>query len=508
MKSTVKIPVEEHEKLKAENARLKEQLAWYQRQVFGQKSERLTDMPGDTPDIPGLEIPSDESATPETVEVPSHKRKKKSGKGEFKIDLPDWMERVEVAIDPPENERILPDGRQLVRIDEERVEKLAYRGTQYYAKVFVKGIWALPGEKTITPVQEPMPDDLAHGSKLDTSFMAHIAVEKFQFHMPLNRMVEKLNGMEVGISDQLLSQTLIRCGGAVKPLADRMMEQVLNHPALFTDDTPIKLFQKKKCREARIWVYAGGKAPPKSGYPPYIVYQFTENRRHEHPKKLLKNYDGVIHADAFGAYEGLDGSPDYKLQWAACWAHARRRHFEAEFIDSNDRLWILKKIRYLFMFERVAWNREPGERLRIRDEKERPIVKEIFGRLKALATDPKLLPKSKQAEAISYMLHRVKNFTLYLDNADVRMDNNHSERNLRKLTIGRRNWNWLGSKEAGTKQMALLSLIQTCRHLEINPQEYLDDIFARVLTHPASRIDELLPDQWKRIRDEKSSQEN
>ena len=93
MKSTVKIPVEEHEKLKAENARLKEQLAWYQRQVFGQKSERLTDMPGDTPDIPGLEIPSDESATPETVEVPSHKRKKKSGKGEFKIDLPDWMER-------------------------------------------------------------------------------------------------------------------------------------------------------------------------------------------------------------------------------------------------------------------------------------------------------------------------------------------------------------------------------------------------------------------------------
>ncbi len=518
MKTTVEIPVEEYEALKAlggtvnaltaQIAHLTEQLAWFQKQVFGQKSERLKDIPCDTPDIPGLEIPANEEPEPETTTVPEHKRRKKRKTDEFKLDLPDDLEVVEVHLDPPEEERTLPDGRELVRIGEERVDKLAYRPVEIYVKSFIKGIWALPGDGSITPVQESMPDDIAHGSKLDLSFYVYLAIEKFCFHMPLYRIQERLKGRGITISRQLLSQAINRAGAAILPLVALMESEILKHGVIFTDDTPVKLQDKDVCKEARVWVYIGGKPPDGNSDPPYIIYKFSEDRSHDHPKEFLKEFSGLLHADAFGAYEELGADPKRDVIWLACMAHARRKHFEAQTADPDFKRWLLRHVRYLYMFEKVAWKRDEEERLRIRDMYERPIVDKIFARLKEEAKRPGHLPKSNAAKAINYMLKREANFRHYLDHAEAKIDNNISERAIRKLTIGRRNWIFIGSEDAGEKQMALLSLIQTCRHLGINPHNYLEDIFGRILTHPASRLADLLPDKWKAKRDEQASQGN
>lgn len=482
---------EQNEKI----ASLQNQLEWCKRQIFGQKSERLTDLPGDVPELPGFEMPETIEPKVETVKVPGHDRRKKNRKGSCTVEIPDDMERVEVLIDVPEEERTLSDGTPLVRIGEDRSEKLAFRPGEYYVKEFIRPKYACPSDSKLGVVQEPMPSSIVEGSKFDTSFMAHLIEEKFAFHMPLYRICEKLAGRDIRVTRQVLSQMVKTCGQRVLPLFDLMIERTLEQGVIFTDDTPIKLQRKNKCKEARMWIYIGGLP----NAPPYHVYQFTTDRSHRHPTKFLENFKGKLHADAFAAYEKLDKFEG--VFWAACWAHARRK-FENALTGSSDdpSLWVMQQMRYLFLFERVAWNRSPEERLRIRDEHERPIVNEIFKRFGKELKSGTLLPKSKLADAIGYMQTRRDNFELYLNDADLRMDNNAAERGLRKLTIGRKNWMFVGSEKAGNSMAALLSLVQTCRAMGITPHVYLEDLFNRLLDHPASRLEELLPDQWQKNR--------
>jgi len=507
MEQTVTIPAAEYEELLKQNAiltetvaqfeqtvaELKDQLAWLQRQVFGPKSERVIDTEGEVPDLPGLSLPEPEEPEPEEVKVPAHKRRRRKGKGTCTLVLPDYLERVERVIDVPEDERTLPDGTPLVRIGEDKVEQLAHRPGEYFVLVTIRPKYAAPNEPNLGVVQEPAPPCIIEGSKFDASFMAHLVVEKFAFHLPLYRIQEKLAMREIEVTRQTLSNTLRLLGERVIPLYDLMAERALASGYLHVDETTVKLMAPGKCVQARIWIYlaAGPNAPP------YHIYQFTRNRNHDHVNDFLKDFSGHIHADAFGAYEDLDADPDIPIQWAACWAHARRKFEEAKSGNDKLRLWVLRKMRHLFRYERVLWRRDPEERLRIRQEREKPIVDELFTRLKQALHDQEFLPQSKFGKAVSYMLKRPENFTRYLDDPTLRLDNNPAERALRKLTIGRKNWMFIGSRRAGIAMAALLSLIQTCRALDINPQAYLEDLFRNLLDHPASRLADFLPDVWK-----------
>src|SRR5208283_4414685 len=154
------------------------------------------------------------------------------------------------------------------------------------------------------------------------------------------------------------------------------------------------------------------------------------------------------------------------------------------------------KMQTLFELEDVAWNQSPEDRLKIRDTQEIPIIDELIEKIKGRLLEGKVLPKSKFREALGYfcsLIPYLKNYTRY---PNARMDNNVAERALRPLAIGRKNWLFFGSMEGGASAAVLLSLVQTCRGLEINPREYLEDLFRRFMSHPANRLDELLPDQW------------
>ena len=525
MEATVTIPIEEFEALKAavklvgdlqgvvqalqgKLAAATDQLEWFKRQVFGQKSERLIDLPGDIPDLPEFEMPEATEPKPETIEIPKHTRKKRP-KGSDSIEIPDDLEREEVLVDIPEAERTLPDGTPLKRIGEERSEKLAFRPSEYYVKVYVIPKYVDPNDPKAGVIQESMPPSIIERSLFHVSFIAHVIVEKFAYHMPLYRIVEKLRGRDIRVSRQTLSQLVKATGQAILPLFHLMVERTLAQGVIFTDDTPVKLQARGKCKEARIWTYVGGMP----NAPPYHIYQFTTDRGHCHPTQFLSNFEGILHADAFGAYEKLHNDPANHIAWAACWAHARRKFEKAlTGTEADFSLWVMRQMRYLFMFERIAWACEDTEgqtaaqqRLHIRQKHERPIVDKVFARFHDEIKRQDLLPASKLAGAIGYMQSREANFRLYLSDPNLRVDNNTSERALRKLVIGRKNWTFIGSVKAGEAMAALLSLVQTCRAMGIKPQEYLEDIFARILDHPASRLEELLPDQWKKARDEEAA---
>ena len=148
------------------------------------------------------------------------------------------------------------------------------------------------------------------------------------------------------------------------------------------------------------------------------------------------------------------------------------------------------------MLERIAWNRSEEERLRIRKEKEDPIIDELIFVIKDKYIEGKATPRSKFKEALGYFIGLIPYLKNYIDHPYARLDNNVAERAVRPLTLGRKNWLFLGNEEGGESAAVILSLVQTCKALNINPREYLHDVMTRLMSHNSQKIDELLPHKW------------
>ncbi len=467
---------------------LKEQLEWFKRQLFGKKSEKTVHQSN----AQQLELEGfDKLATTtekQEINVPAHKRIKSRRKGEDKITLSADMPVETTLLDLPKDKKVCPfTGTPLVKIGEEITHKLAHKPGSYYIKEIIRPKYAFPGQEEKGVLTAELPDTLLPRCRADESFLAEILTQKYVDHLPLYRITEIAARAGVGISRKLLSQWVLRCGLALKPLYDVMLKKVLESNNIFIDETPVSLQDKGKCRTTYMWVIVGGEAPN----PPYRVYDFRENRCHNHVLEMLKDYQGVLHSDKYGAYEKLALAK--KITWAPCWAHIRRKFFEAE-TDLPFRAWMLRKIKYLFMLEKVAWNRSPEERLRIRQEKEVPIIDELIHAVKQKQAG-KILPKSKLREALGYFCGLIPYLKNYTKHAFARLDNNVAERAVRPLAIGRKNWLFLGSITGGEAAAVILSLVQTCRGLNINPREYLEDVMRRLMGHNAQKLHELLPDE-------------
>jgi transposase len=474
---------------------LEQQLEWLKKQIFGKKSERtVADLAPGEQWLPGFEelfTPAEPDEEEEAGIVPEHKRRKRKKKGQDAIKLdPDLPVRTTV-LDIPEEEKICKEtGMPLVQIGEEVSRKLVHEPGSYYIKEIVRPKYVSPARPEAGITTALLPDSILPKCLADDSLLAEIIVQKFANHMPLNRHAEQMGRDGVTISHKLLSQWVVKCGFALKPLYKVMVQKILSSENVYIDESPVKLLDKGKCKTAYMWVIVGGC----EANPPYRIYDFREDRKHEHAKDILKGYQGTLHSDKYAAYERL--AEKKEIHWCPCWSHVRRKFFEAESTDPQLRSWILRKIRYLFMLERVAWTRSPEQRLQIRQEKEAPIIDELTEKIQNRLAEGSILPKSKFRTALGYysgLIPYLKNYTL---RPFARLDNNVAERAIRPLTVGRKNWLFFGSESGGEAGAILLSFVQTCRGLKINPRQYLEDVFRRLMGHSANRLEELLPDQW------------
>lgn len=407
-----------------------------------------------------------------------------------------------IILDIPDEEKICKKtGAPLVKIGNEITHKLAHEPGNYFIKEIIRHKYANPQLPEAGVLTASLPDSLLTKCRADDSLLAEIITQKFADHMPLYRIAEGMGRCSIQISRKLLSQWVVRCGMALKPLYEVMVRKIRAGENLFIDESPVKLQAKDRCATAYMWVVVGGN----SSNPAYRVYDFRTNRRHEHVMDILQGYRGVLHSDKYDAYQKM--AEKKSITWCPCWAHIRRKFFEAESGDLPFRNWVLRKIRYLFMLERVAWARSPEERLRIRKEKEVPIINELIEKIKARLIEGKLLPKSKLREALGYFCGLIPYLKNYTQHAFARLDNNVAERAIRPLTIGRKNWLFFGSEDGGEAGAILLSFVQTCRGLGINPREYLEDVFGRLMRHNAQKLEELLPDQWLAARSQSQKNE-
>jgi transposase len=485
--------------LEGELSTLKEQLAWLKKQIFGAKSERIiADL--DTQPLLDLDFGSPRpEKEPEKEEVSYTRRKAAKNRGSDTISFPDNLPVRRIDLDIPAEDKICPEtGQPLVCIGSETSRKLGRTAEQFFIIEYVRPKYASKAAPDLGVKTAPLPDAIIARCPADESLLAYILTAKFADHLPLYRLGEILQRSNVKISRQTLSKWVLTLGAALSPIYDLMKNQILASGVLFADEAPVDLQVKGKgrCQQAYMWIYVGGGG----GDPPYRFFEFCLNRNHEHPLKILQDYQGILHSDKYGVYEKL--AKIEGITWCPCMAHVRRKFVEAEGGDPELRRRILRKIRYLFLLERVAWARSAEERLRIRQQIEQPILDELTRMVKERLLAGGLLPKSNFAKALNYYLGLAPYLPNYLNHPDARLDNNVAERGIRPLTLGRKNWLFVGSEDGGRATATILSLVQTCRNLKINPQEYLEDVLRRITGHPAKRIAELLPDKWLAARND------
>ena len=477
--------------LREENKWLKEQLEWLKRQLFGKKSEKVI-LPSNEVQLTLFEQEPPKKEVATTL-VSVHERKKHERSGEYKITLPEDLPIETTIIDVEEEKKVCgTTGEPLVKIGEEITDKLAFRPGSYFIKRTIRSKYASPSIPENGIMTADLPNTLLDRCQADESFLADILTKKYADHLPLNRQSEILSRENIKISRQILCQWVLRCGEALKPLMNCMLSQILESQNVFIDETPISMLSpgKGKTQQGYMWIVAGGK----SADPPYRIYDFYTNRQHRNAAAILKNYRGVVHSDKYGGYVDLAFAKQF--EWCPCWAHIRRKFFEAEAGDPAFRTWILEKMSTLFSLDEQAWLCSPEQRLKIRQEQEAPLIDEMIAAIKKRSINGAILPKSKLKEAINYFMGLIPYLKTYTRHPFARLDNNVAERAIRPLAIGRKNWLFFGNEGGGKAAAVIFSLVQTCRGLDINPREYLEDVMRRIMSHRANALVELLPDRW------------
>lgn len=299
---------------------------------------------------------------------------------------------------------------------------------------------------------------------------------------------------------------------ALAPLHRLIAAHVLAAERLHGDDTTVPVLAQGKTDTGRIWTYVRDDQPFGGATPPAAIFYYSRDRKGEHPQGHLADYAGILQADAFEGYNKLylpERRPGL-IREAACWAHARRPFFAMADHEQNQRrkaagrrdiplspiaVEVVRRIDAVFAVEREINGKPPEERQSVRQSTSRPLVDDLHAYLRQEVA--KLSRGHDLAKAIQYMLKRWPAFTLFLDDGRVCMSNNAAERALRGVALGRKSWLFCGSDRGGHRAAAMYSLIVTAKMNSVDPQAWLADVLARIAGHPAHRLDDLLPWNWR-----------
>jgi transposase len=415
-------------------------------------------------------------------------------KGHGRKPLPAHLERRRVVHDVPADELTCPDcGGHRQAFGEEVREQLDYIPASLVVIQHVRPKYACKACQANVIIADRLPEPIEKGLP-GPGLLARVIVSKYADHLPLYRQEGILAREGVAISRQTMCGWMARCAELLKPIYDAMVKAVLQSKAIQTDDTPVDVLEpgREGARTGRIWIAIGDRDHR------YWVYDFTPDRSGDGPARFFKDYRGYLQADAYTGYDAL--FKHGKVIEVGCWAHVRRKFYEARTTDPHRAHRALAYIRRLYDVEADAQaaKRDDDARRALRQERSVPILGELFAWLEGVRGQ--VLPKSPMGEAIGYALNQKAALLRYTEQGFLEIDNNASERGEKTIALGRKNWLFFGSEGGGATAAILFSLTETCKRLGIEPWAYLRDVLDRVSTHPASRIEELLPDRWEAIR--------
>jgi len=469
------------------------QLYYLKRQLFGKKSEKL-----DPAQRLLFESLYDQVKSKIDRQKPSKaktikKRRNTNHKG--RNPLPRDLPREIIEIEPPEEEKVCPVcNNDKQRIGSEETEKLEYVPASFYVKKYVRYKYACKECQSNISIGQLPPMAIDKGIPGE-GLLAHIITSKYCDHNPLNRLegILKRHGVDINVST--MCDWVGKSADLLEPLVKRMHEKILQSPKINTDDTPIPVKSKKRrgsTYNGYLWVYVDDKHN--------VVFDFTPTRSREGPLKFLGKYSGYVQADAYSGYDEFFRKSN--ATEVGCNAHARRKFDYALDTDPVRAARMLVLWGRLYDIERKAKdeNYSSAQLLEARQKEAGPILAEIKTVLDEYKNQ--VLPKSPIGKAITYSLNQWEALNRYVDDPMLEIDNNLSERILRMVVIGRKNYMFAGSEAGAWRAAIIYSLVASCKLNEIDPFRYFRDVLARVSTHPANKIDELLPSEWKKLNAE------
>jgi len=440
------------------------------------------------------QLPLDEASIAEEAGQPLVTRRVKNRHEHGRQQLPEHLERIEIEHDL-EDKACPACGKERCRIGEEVSEQLEYFPASFKVLKHIRHKYACtkcdqegydPHVATAAKPPQPIEKGLP-----GPSLLAYVAVSKLGDHLPLYRLERIFARQQVHVARSTMCAWMRCAGELVKPLTRLMTERIRASEVIHTDDTtvPIQSPGAKQCRKGRIWCYLGDEANP------YVVYDYTPSRSRDGPAQWLAGYEGYLQADAYGGYDGIFAGG--KVTEVACWAHARRKFYDAQDSDEDRATRMLTLVAELYAVEREAKERELDEAvtLALRQERSTPVL----ARIKTwLDTEQEVvLPRSPLAAAITYAQNQWTALTTYTTQGFLAIDNNASERALKRVAIGRKNWLFAGHDQAAENTARLWSLIASAERHAIDPQRYLTSVLAKVGQTPPAELGQFLPDVWK-----------
>ena len=417
--------------------------------------------------------------------------------------LPEHLPRIEIVHDLTDEQKTCPCcGKMRVCIGAETSEQLEYVPASLKVLKHVRHKYACNAcdqnggggniqiaDKPAQPIEKGL---------AGPGLLAHVIVSKLGDHLPLYRLEKIFDRQGVDIARSTMCAWMLAASDLVRPLTDLMIARVKRSQVIHTDETrvPVQDEQKKgKCRQGRIWTYIGDEANP------YVVYDYTPDRTRAGPQKFLSDYKGYLQADAYGGYDGIYTRGN--VIEVACWAHARRKFFDAKETDGRRATQMLERVRQLYGVEAASPDSigdqvkavDHDARRALRQEKSVPILTTIKT---WLDTEAQLvLPRSPMAGAIGYMLNQWDALCRFTEQGYLNIDNNAAERALKRVAIGRKNWLFAGHDQAGESHARLYTLIASAERAAIDPLRYLTSVLANIATTALSQLSRFLPDVWK-----------
>lgn len=477
--------------------KLTAQVKWFQKQLFGQKSERRIIEPPKEQLFLGEQF-QQETAEEEERVIKEHKRKKrktasKDGDDEKLFFDPESVPVEEIKVQNPEVEGLSEDEYEV--IDQRESYRLAQLPGSYVILKYVRDVVKIKSApKDETKISCPaVPDSVFEKSHADVSFLVGLLIDKFMYHLPLYRQHLRLQAAGIHLSRAWLTQLVHRSGNLLEPIFEALVESIRGARVKLMDETPVKVGQKKKgkMRAAYFWPVMVGND---------IAFIYFNSREHHHVFEALGSKPGdgsVIVSDGYKAYKAYAKATGTLN--AQCWTHSRRYFIKAEESEPALVKEALDLLRPLWRIEKKIKEEElEGEAKRLyRAEHSKPVVDKFFAWVKETSKDKALLPSNPLIEALGYVTKREDALRLFLTDPEIPLDTNEIERALRVIPMGRKNWLFCWT-EVGAKYVGIFqSLIVTCKMHGIDPQTYLTDVLQRVADHPKSKVHQLTPGEWK-----------
>lgn len=466
------------------------QLAELKKLIFGSKGEKF--IGSNTTDVQQADLFAGDKTAQRSVVKTTLVKEYKKQQTKLTVNhpgrnpLPESLRREIIELLPAEDVKDLkPVGRQITEV-------LEYQPGELFVKQFVRPEYIKPAEDGLTArrVIAPMPALPLEKTIAGPSLLTHLLVSKFVDHLPVYRQLEIFKRQQVHINHSTVSGWIKEAVALLTPVYDLHCKEILQSSYLNADETTIKVLDKDKkgtTHQGYYWVYYDTQRK-------LALFDYQPGRGALYPKAMLHRFKGYLQTDGYDAYETFEKAQG--ITTLCCWAHARRKFYEAKDYDTVNAEIILEQIQHLYKAEAHyrEQNYTPEQIKNYRQQHALPVLNTLKSLLQDLLVSS--LPGSPLGKAIAYTLKRWEKLCIYTTNGILQIDNNLVENSIRPIALGRKNYLFAGSHERAQDAAMLYSLFATCRLHNINPDHWLIRLFENINSIPKENLHFLLPQNY------------